>query len=285
MSAPLNLGQFPFYRDRLDVRGEPAPWTLDDLEAFAGAHPDDPYAGRVIPKSRTQISLQLEATAEPPVWTALNSPELDHWAGVIARMWSRWGTAAGETIAFFEYGSNPLVLLASSGYVGYLRRGAADRLGLAAICNDGVATMAPRMASIVANVKPSMLIIRRELAAPFAAALDASGATLRGIRWIGLTEVEGAPPVIETERLRSMFRVPVHRILRCDAAYLLAGECSECGTFHLDREYQACTGGRGEIAITARFARTCPAVNSNIGAARLIEPGCKLEPDVYRIEH
>ncbi len=286
MRARLNLRRFPFYRDRLDKRGEPAPWTLAELEAFGAAHRDDPYAGRVVPRSSAQVSLQLEATAEPPLWAALNSPELDHWAGVVARMWSRWGAPSGETIAFFEYGSSPLVLLASSGYVAHLRRGAADRLGLSAICNDGVATMAPRMASIVANVKPSMLMLRRELAAPFVAALDAGGVTLRGrIRWIGLSEVEGAPPAAETERLHSTFGVPVYRVLRSDTAYLLAGECAGCRMFHLDRQYEARAIDGGELAITARFARACPAVNANIGAARLIDPGCKLEPGAYRIEY
>jgi hypothetical protein len=283
---PLNLKRFPFYRERLDAHGEPAPWTPADLEAFGAAHPEDPYAGRVIQRTACRVSLQLEATAEPPVWAALNAPELDHWAGVVARMWSHWGAAAGETIAFFEYGSSPLVLLASSGYVGYLRRGAAERLGLAAICNDGVATMAPRMASIVQSVKPAMLMLRRELAAPFASALDASGVTLAGrIRWIGLCEVEGAAPIAEAQRLASTFGVPVFRVLRSDAAYLLAAECAQCRRFHLDRQYVARAVGRGEIAITARFARTCPAVNANIGTARLVEPGCHLEPKAYRIEY
>ena len=72
----------------------------------------------------------------------------------------------------------PLVLLASSGYVGYLRRGAAERLGLNSICNDGVAAMAARMVAIIETLKPSMLIIRRDLAVPFAMALEASGAPL-----------------------------------------------------------------------------------------------------------
>jgi hypothetical protein len=284
VNSLLSLKRLPFYRERLDARGAPAPWTLTDLESFAAKHPEDPYAGRVAGNTRCQVSLQLEATAEPPVWAGLKSPELDDWAGVVARMWSRWGTAAGETIAFFEYGSSPLVLLASSGYVGYLKRGAADRLGLAAICNDGVASMAARMASIVENVKPSMLIVRRELATPFVAALDAAGVSLAGhIKWIALCEVEGAPPAAEVGRLAAALQTPVYRVFRSDAAYLLAGECPQCGKFHLDRQYRALAAGR-EVVVTARFARTCPAVNANVGAARLIEPGCGAEPRAQRIE-
>jgi phenylacetate-coenzyme A ligase PaaK-like adenylate-forming protein len=284
MASLPNLRRLPFYRERLDARGEPTPWTLDDLETFGAEHPDDPYAGRVPGKSKCQVSLQLEATGDPPIWAGLNGPELDRWAGVLARMWSRWGTAPGETIAFFEYGSSPLVLLASSGYVGYLRRGAADRLALSAICNDGVATMAARMVSIVESVRPSMLILRRELAQPLAAALDASGVSLGGrVRWIALSEVDGAPPAAEAERYASILQIPVYRVFRSDAAYLLAGECAQCKMFHLDREYRARPLG-DDIAITARFARTCPAINANIGSARLIEAGCATEPRAQRIE-
>ena len=282
--AELNLKRSAFYRERLDARGEPAPWTLGDLEAFGAAHRDDPYAGRVLGKSPCKVSLQLEATGEPPIWARLNAPELDRWAGVLARMWSRWGTTPGETIAFFEYGSSPLVLLASSGYVGYLKRGAADRLGLAAICNDGVASMAARMVSIVEHVKPTMLMLRRELASPFAAALDASGVTLAGhIRWAALCEVEGASPATEAARVAEALGVPVYRVFRSDAAYLLAGECPECRKFHLDREYRARAVG-DEIVVTARFARACPAVNANIGAARLIDGGCNAAPHAQRID-
>src|SRR5690349_4779398 len=197
----LNLRRFPFYRERLDG-ARPEPWTLADLEEFAAAHPKDPYAGRVTRKSPAEVSIQLEATGEPPVWAGLSAAELNRWARVVARMWSRWGVAAGETIAFFEYGSSPLVLLASSGYVGYLKRGAAEILGLSSICNDGVATMAPRMVSIVEQVRPAMLVLRRELAAPLLSALESSGVTMKDrVRWIGLTEVEGAPPASEAERL------------------------------------------------------------------------------------
>lgn len=284
MCPALNLRRFPFYRERLD-RAEPAPWTLTDLEAFAAVHPKDPYAGRVIRKSPSEVSLQLEATGEPPVWVALNAAELSRWARVVARMWSRWGVAAGETIAFFEYGSSPLVLLASSGYVGYLRRGAAEILGLSAICNDGVATMAPRMVSIVEQVRPSMLILRRELASPFLTAIESSSVAMKGIvRWVGLTEVEGAPPAAEAERLSSALGVPVHRIFRADAAFMLAGECPKCRAFHVDREYQASATDNGEVAITAKFAETCPVVNYSIGTARVIEGGCAIEPEAARIE-
>ena len=47
MALP-NLADYPFYRERLEAGGRPAPWTLADLESYAAAHPGDPFAGRVI---------------------------------------------------------------------------------------------------------------------------------------------------------------------------------------------------------------------------------------------
>ena len=220
----------------------------------------------IVPK----FALQLEATENPPIWIALEPPELDRWAGVIERMWTRWGTSPGETIAFFEYGSSPLVLLASSGYVGYLRRGAADRLGLTSICNDGVAAMSVRMVAIVETLHPSMLILRRDLAIPFAMSLEAAGVKLTDrVRWVAISEVEGAISRTEAEQLSARLGVPVWRILRSDAAFLIAGECPGCRAFHLDSEYRAERLASGHVAITTRFANACPAVRFDIGTATL----------------
>jgi len=279
------LQDYPFYGARLEPGGEPAPWRLSDLEEFAAARPGDPFAGRVLAGSPdAKVALQIEATAEPPVWTALSPYELDSWVRVLARMWQRWGVVRGETIAFFDYGSSPLVLLASKGYVAYLGRGAAEQLGLAAVCNDGVASMAARMVSIIQTVRPSMLVLRRDVCSPLSAALKEAGTRLAGrIRWVAVGEAEGAPSRDEASRIAADMEVPVYRILRSDAAFVLAGECPRCGHFHLDRSYKAEVLASGEIAITTGFARLCPAVRSNIGRARLIEPGCPAEPRACRL--
>jgi hypothetical protein len=275
----------PFYRERLDADGRPRHWNLADLEDFAASHSGDPFAGRLVDGVTPKFALQLEATEDPPIWVALDPPELDRWAGVVERMWTRWGTSPGETIAFFEYGSSPLVLLASSGYVGYLRRGAADRLGLTAICNDGVAAMAARMVAIVETLRPSMLIVRRDLATPFAIALEASGVNLAdSVRWIAVTEVEGCIASNEAAQISARLRVPAWRILRSDAAFLLSGECPVCRAFHLDREYRAESLASGHVAITARFAKACPAVRFDLGPATLLKGGCAREPRALRLE-
>ena len=283
MTRP-NLADFPFYRARLASAGTPEPWTVADLEQFAADHPGDPFAGRVRSGSNPKVALQIEATGEPPVWSALDVGQVDRWAQVLARMWHRWGLAAGETIAFFDYGSSPLVLLASSSYMAYLKRGAADRLGVSAICNDGVATMAARMVGIIESVKPSAIILRRDLLAPFAAALDTAAVKLTGrLRWAAVTDPEGAPTREELARFARIFGVPTYRVLRADAAFLLAGECPECRLFHLDRAYRAESVPASEVAITTVFAQTCPAVRYNLGAAELIDGQCSSEPRVKRI--
>jgi hypothetical protein len=284
MALP-HLADYPFYRERLGPDGRPAPWALADLESYAATHPGDPFAGRVIGAVTPKVALQMEATGEPPIWTALNPPELDRWAEVVGGMWSRWGAVASETIAFFDYGSSPMVLLASGGYVGYLRRGAAERLGIFAVCNDGVATMAPRMVGIVETVKPTMLVLRRDLVAPFVSALETAGVSLaQTVRWAAVSEVEGTVTREQAQAAASSLGVRVLRILRCDAAFMLAGECSECGCFHLDRRYRAEQLPSGEVAITTTFAVTCPSVRYNLGAARLAGAGCPLEPRAQRIE-
>jgi len=281
----LNLADRPFYRSRIVAGGAPAAWTLADLEEFAADHPGDPFAGRVLAGAAPKVALQIEATGGPPVWGALDVGEVDRWAQVLARMWQRWGLAAGETIAFFDYGSSPLVLLASSSYMAYLRRGAADRLGVTAICNDGVATMAARMAGIIETVKPAAVILRRDLLAPFAAALETAGVKLTGrVRWAAVSEPEGVPAREEVARFANSFGVPVYRVLRADGAFLLAGECPECGCFHLDSAYEAQAGAPGEVTITTSFARICPAVGYNIGAAELVNAGCPREPRARRIK-
>jgi phenylacetate-coenzyme A ligase PaaK-like adenylate-forming protein len=285
MAHAHDLAEYPFYRARLGADGHPRPWELSELEDFAASNSGDQFAGRARGGQLPKFALQLEATAEPSVWVALDPPELDHWARVIERMWTRWGTAKGETIAFFEYGSSPLVLLASSGYVGYLRRGAAERLGLTSVCNDGVAAMAGRMVTIVETLRPSMLVVRRDVATPFAMALETAGVELANrVRWVAVSEVEGAVSRTEAEQISARLGAPVWRVLRSDAAFFLAGECPGCRAFHVDRAYRLEELRSGHVAVTTLFANTCPAIRFDIGTARLVRGGCALEPRAQRIE-
>ena len=234
----------------------PEPWSLDDLEDYAAVH-DDPFAGRVRAGARPAVVLQIEATAEPPVWTALRPAELDTWASVVSRLWQRFGLAHDDTIAFFDYGSNPCVLLSSSIYVPHLRRGAATRLGANTICNDGVASMTGRMLVILETVRPAALVVRRDLIAPLVDALGTQGSPgAKALRWVAVSEVDGAPA---------------------------AKDCAQCQLFHVDRSYRIETSAPGEIVLSAPFAAECPAIRYRLGSGEVVRAGCAAEPNARRI--
>lgn len=278
-----DLRDFPFYRPRLDGRGVPAPWSVEDLEDFAGAH-DDPFAGRVRAGAKPRVALQIEATSEPPVWSSLDGRDLDAWAGAVSRLWARFGLGAGDSIAFFDYGSNPCVLLSSSIYVSHLRRGAATRLGAGVICNDGVASMTARLLGILEAVHPSALVIRRDLIAPFVDALGTRGLPPGSrLRWAAVSEVEGAPARADAERLQAAIGAPVRRLLRADAAYLVSGDCPSCGLFHLDPAYRAEPLAGGGVALSARFAAECPAIGYRLDGAEIVGRGCAAERRAARL--
>jgi len=233
--------------------------------------------------ARPAVTLQIEATTEPPIWIGLEARELDTWAGVVSRMWQRFDLRGGDAVAFFDYGSNPCVLLSSSIYVPHLRRGAATRLCVSTICNDGVASMTARLLIILETVRPAALVVRRDLIAPLADALGTRGGASSELRWAAVSEVEGAPSAKEAVRLSEVLGVPVRRLLRADAAFFVAGDCRECGLFHVDRRYRVEAIAAGEVAVTAPFAQTCPAVAYRLGAAEIAPPGCAAEPKVRRI--
>ncbi len=267
--ATVALDALPFYRERLDARGRPAPWSLDELADFARAS-GDPYGGRLARPAPPELSLQIEASEDEPVWLGLSRSELVAWSRALESMWRRFGIARGETIALFDYGSSPLVLLASGSYCAYLGRGAADRLGAATICNDGVATLAGRMLEILACVRPAALVLRRDVLAPLADALQTAGLELaRGVRWIAIADADGAPSREEAARQRALWGVPVHRVLRADAAFLIAGSDEGGDAFLLDASLYSVERLPGsELAVTAHFARTCPARRYALGRGR-----------------
>jgi hypothetical protein len=278
-----NLHDLPFYRPRLDARGRPEPWSLEDLEDYAAKH-DDPFGGRLCPGVRPAVALQIEMTSEPPVWSGLQPRELAAWASVVSRLWERFGLASGQTMAFFDYGSNPCVLLSSSIYVSHLRRGAATAFGAHVICNDGVASMTARLLTILETVRPAALVVRRDLVAPLADAIATQGR--RGedaLRWAAVSEVEGAPPSREAKKLGEALGVPVRRLLRADAAYLSSGDCVACGLFHVDRAYRLEKHSAHQVVISARFAGTCPAVRYRLEGAEVVAPGCPSDTAAWRL--
>jgi hypothetical protein len=279
----FGLEDLPFYAGRTGSDGRVQPWDLDDL---TGGADGDPYAGRVRPGTRPAVSLQVEASYERSVWVGAQGDELQRWSFVLEAMLRRWGLEQGELLAFFEYGSSPVVLLASRCYLPHLREGAADRIGCSVVCNDGVASMAPRMVEVVRLARPAGLFVRADVAAPFTDALADAGVELGAVcRWAALLDVDGAPRAAERDRWREAWQLPVHRVARADAGFFLAGECASCGWFHVDTgayELEPLVGG--DVAVTARFARICPAVRLNLGPGAIHEPGCGAEPEPWRLE-
>jgi phenylacetate-coenzyme A ligase PaaK-like adenylate-forming protein len=291
----VSLAGRPFYDARPDPAGGTAAWTLDDLCDFAAAA-GDPYGGRLAggpfdPASEEigadrlpPFSLQLEA-GEPAVWVGLDGPELAHWATALERLLARWGVTAGDTVGFYEYGSSPLVLLSAGSYVPGLGRGATDRLGADMFCNDGMGNMALRMAEAIRVVRPSAMVVRADVAAPLTEALEMSGVWLPDVlRWAAITVPDGAPFPSDVARWSERWGLPVRRILRADAAFLVAGDCDACDLFHVDAEFydlEPLPGG--ELAVTTSFAITTPAVRYNLGLAEVVAAGCTEEPDARRV--
>ena len=197
-------------------------------------------------------------------------------------MWRRFGLAAGETIAFFDYGSNPCVLLSSEIYVSHLKAGAATRLGANTICNDGVASMTGRMLVILETVAPAALVVRRDLVAPLVDALGTRGGG-KSLKFAVVSEVEGAASAKEAARLADRLGVPVRRLARADAAYFVVGDCGECGLFHVDPSYRVAPMAEGEVSVTTRFAKACPAARYRLGSAEIVRDGCASEPTGVRL--
>jgi hypothetical protein len=291
----MTLAGRPFYDARSESAGGTAAWTLDDLCEFAAAvgdpyggrlagGPFDPAADRIDAGRLPPFSLQLEA-GEPPVWVGLDGAELARWATALERLLARWGVAAGDTVGFYEYGSSPLVLLSAGSYVPGLGRGATDRLGADMFCNDGMGNMALRMAEAIRVVRPSAMVVRADVAAPLTEALEMSGVRLGDVlRWAAITVPDGAPFPGDVARWSERWGLPVRRILRADAAFLLAGDCDACDLFHVDAEFydlEPLPGG--ELAVTTSFADTTPAIRYNLGPGELVAAGCAQEPEAPRV--
>jgi hypothetical protein len=262
----VELAALPFYRERLGRDGRPEPWDLLALQEFA-ARTGDPYGGRLAPGAELVFSLQIEASEDEPLWIGLSRAELAAWSRGLERLLRLLALRAGEALAFFDFGSSPLVLLSSGNHAAHLGRGAADRLGLTTICNDGLASLVGRMTEIVRLVRPAGLVLRRDVLAPLAEALRVVGLELaETCRFVAVTEAEDAPSRSEAERYAAAWRVPVHRVLRADAAYLIGLALHGSDEFLVDPALHTIeTLADGELAASARFARSCPAVRYRLG--------------------
>ncbi|MGH8991206.1 MAG: hypothetical protein ACRDYV_06565 [Acidimicrobiia bacterium] len=273
----------PFYAARMDDGGAVRPWTLDDLEDWAAAH-DDPYGGRRVEDRLPPLSLQLEASDDPYLWVGVDAGELGRWSAALERLLARWGVGAGDTVAYFEYGSSPLVLLSAGSYVPHLAGGAVDRLGADTYCNDGLASMAIRMVDALRRLRPAAVVLRADVLAPFAEAVDVTGLALAEVAGhVAVTVPEGAPFPAEVARYAERWGMAVRGLLRADAAFLVAGDCDHCGLFHVDPDLYRLEPAPDGTAVTASFAHTTPAVNHLLEGWVQEPAGCPEEPPAPRL--
>jgi hypothetical protein len=258
-------------------------WSLEDLQGWAAAS-GDPFGGRYYGEGWPPLALQLEASEDCSVWVGVDGRDLELWSRALEGALARWGLVPGDVLACFDYGSSPLTLLTIGTFAPYLTRGAAERLGADVICNDGIANMAARMADILRLVRPAAAVLRADVLAPLVDALDRAEVDVGSVcRWVAVSSPDGAPFPAETARYAARWSIPVHRVLRADAACFLAGSCPVCDAFHVDPElYSLEPLPSGGVAVTS-FARTCPATRYDLGPATVLAPGCSEEPAAPRL--
>jgi hypothetical protein len=129
------------------------------------------------------------------------------------------------------------------------------------------------------------MVFRADVAAPLTEALEMSGVSLPDVlRWAAVTVPDGVAFPGDVARWSERWGLPVRRVLRIDAAFLLAGDCPTCDLFHVDGDlYELEPLADGETAVTTRFAVTTPAVRYALGPAEAVPPGCAAEPDAPRL--
>jgi hypothetical protein len=143
--------------------------------------------------------------------------------------------------------------------------------------------MTGRLLVILETVQPAALVVRRDLIAPLVDALGTRGGG-KSLRLAVVSEVEGAASRRDASRLADALGVPVRRLLRADAAFVLAGDCGECGLFHIDASYRGEASPSDEVLVSTKFAAACPAIRYRLGSARIAPAGCRTEPKAWRLE-
>lgn len=245
------------------------PLPLDDLET-ARTEQRDPYAGRKSEKGIPCLIMQMEY--DPPLYIALSRAELRTYAGALTRSWQLLGVRAGDRVGLYDYGTSPATYLASAGFAPYLSRGAAEALGCVPLCNDGLPEMASRAVHILRYVHPRTLFIRQDALRPFLEQLARENVQVRACETeaVVVTGNEEVPDHNTRLHLEEQLGVPLHTLVRADAALFLAPECPTGKRWHswsdlyflevLDEDtlHPLPSGEVGLLTITPLFARTCP---------------------------
>lgn len=245
-----------------------------------------PYSGRRVRTRPAVVTLQLDYAERTSLYVGLDRVDLRGYVVALERSLRLLGVRPGDALALYDYGSSPVVYLASSLYVPYLRAGAADKLGCTVICNDGVANLSRRAVEILKYVHPRFLVIRDDCIEPFVAACAADGLEVaQHLEAVVVTSNEGG--LGRTEGLAQRLGVPVYRMPRSDAALFLGLECPGCSCVHvppdlyriealeLDTLRPAMPGRPGRLVITnirSRGILSLRVLTSLQGT--LVEGGC-----------
>ncbi|MDE3077282.1 MAG: hypothetical protein KGJ86_17845, partial [Chloroflexota bacterium] len=108
----------------------------------------DAYSGRLVQGRHSLVTFQLDYDEES-LYQAFDETDLNQYAEALRRCFLQLGLRAGDTIALVDFGTSPVVYLASVCYTPYLSQGAADALGCQVVCNDGVANVSQRGVEIL----------------------------------------------------------------------------------------------------------------------------------------
>jgi phenylacetate-coenzyme A ligase PaaK-like adenylate-forming protein len=247
--------------------------TLEGLVS-ARMKSGDPYSfsSPRTKKKPPKVAVQLEYDTEVPLYTALDANELSIYADALRRCWSLLGIAKGDRVAIFDYGTSPLSYLAASAFTPYLTRGASDLLGCVPICNDGVASMCPRAVEILRRARPRIFFIRNDCLHPLAAEIERQAVRLSDYtHCLVASDNETLLTKDEQKAFEHRLGVPIYRLLRIDAAMLLAIECSACHLLHSWRDLYfvetlpdgpegVADSRENSLVITNWFAKTSPRV-------------------------
>lgn len=299
----------PFFQEKLaslpinslnneqDFIGKVPLLQLEELEA-ARFRTGDHFSGRKCQGKKALLTFQLESGEETPLYVALNKSDLQLYVRSLSHCWQLLGLTRGDKVAIFDYGSSPLSYLASSAFMPYLSRGAAEELGCVPLCNDGVSQMSQRMTEIIRFVRPRVLFIRSDCLFPFTQEIQRQGISLPGyVESLVVTEDDGILSTRSCKTWANTLGVPIHRLLRVDIAMFLGVECPNCHLLHINsdlyfvetiqnsREVTLDRSSPGLLTITNLFARIIPTIRyvSQVQGA-LMGSGCSKRPDDERIQ-
>ncbi|MDO8635428.1 MAG: hypothetical protein Q7R34_04170, partial [Dehalococcoidia bacterium] len=270
---------------------------LEDLEKVRSST-GDPFSGRKCQNKTALLAFQLETGEEAPLYIALNQSDLRLYAQALGHCWRLLGLTKGDRVAIFDYGSSPISYLASSAFMPYLYKGAAEELGCIPLCNDGVSQMSQRAIEIVRFIRPRVLFIRSDCLFPFSREVKRQGISLpEYIEALVVTEDDGIPSIRSCQTWADALDVPVYRLLRVDVAMFLGVECPHCHFLHINNDLyfvEAVQKGQdgtqeksnaGLLTITNLFARMTPTIRyvSQVRGV-LMGPECTQSPEDRRVQ-